>query len=150
MNYCVKNVKTGPSREWGPKGSYTANLYQGNKKIAEVFEAGDGGMLDIRWLDRQAAQEFIKFAESQTYFCEFDKKTTNYSHELYIAKLVEDYETTKQIKRWCRTKTVVRWKGDAEGEYRTFKAKYSPKVKEAITAKFGDQIVEIVNERFVA
>jgi hypothetical protein len=150
MSYSVKNVKTGPSREWGPNGSYTCNLYNGSKKIAEVFEAGDGGCLDVRWLDRKQKEDFVKFAESNTYVCEYDGTTETYSADLYIAKLVEDYETTKRTKRMCRTKTVVRWKGDEEGEFRTFKAKYSQKVKEAIEAKFGNQIVEIVNERFIA
>jgi hypothetical protein len=163
--YSVKNVKTGPSREYGPKGSYTCTLYRENKKIAEAFEAGDGGGLEVGWIgDRTEVVEFkgfkqkmthdeldfVKFCETNTYECEWSGETETYDSHMYIAKMVDDFLTTKQIKVWCRTKTVVRFKSDGEGEFSTFKSKYSPKVKEALKAKYGDQIVEIVNERFVA
>jgi hypothetical protein len=164
MNYTVKNVKTGPSREFGPNGSYTCNLYKGGKKIAEVFEAGDGGCLRVHWVgprnvkstvgfERMVTQDQLDFAEfckTQTYVCEYTGETREYDSDLYIGKLTDDYLTTKQIRGWCRTKIVVRIKGDGEGEYRTFKCKYNPKVHKAqLESRFGDELVEIVNERFV-
>ena len=165
MNYNVKNVKTGPSREYGPKGSYTCNLYDGNKKIAEVFEAGDGGCLEVRWVGKRTESvrfgnhtqmvtpeqlAFAKFAESQTYICEHDGKTETYDSHTFIASLADDFLTNKQIKGWCRTKTVIRMKGQGEGEYSTFKCKFSPRFKAQLEARYGDKIVEFVNERFVA
>ena len=163
MSYCVKNMKTGPSREFGPGGSYTCNLYNGNKKIAEVFEAGDGGELDVRWIgDRTETVErngykfkatteevaFSKFCETQTYVGEWDGKTRTYTPDLYIAKLADEYLTNRQIKGWCRNKTVVRMKSDGEGQFSTFNAKFSEKVKAALTARYGNDILEFVNERF--
>lgn len=162
--YSVKNVKTGPSREYGPNGSYTCNLYKGNKKIASVFEAGDGGCLRVYWEgdltsvvtryghEFKATQnevEFENFAKTQTYVCEYSGETETYDAGMYIAKLADDYLTNKKIRGWCRTQTVIRLKGDAEGEFRTFKCKYSPRIKVQVEAKFGDKLLEIVNERFV-
>lgn len=43
-----------------------------------------------------------------------------------------------------------RVKGDKDGEYRTIKAPYDQKVKDWIVAKYGDQVVEILNEKLAA
>jgi len=163
--YQVKNVKTGPSREYGPNGAYTCSLYRDGKCIAIANEYGDGGEMNIEWLgERTEVYEFglikqkvtpeqlafAEFCETQTYECEWSKKTETYDSNLYVAELVEKFLTAKQIKGWCRTKTVIRLKGDGAGEYRTFKCKYNPKVKAQLEARYGDKLVELVNERFVA
>lgn len=40
----VKNYKTFPSREWGDNGGMQADMYLNDKKIGQIFDAGDGGM----------------------------------------------------------------------------------------------------------
>ena len=64
-----------------------------------------------------------------------------------VSELVSKISEEKQYKRWCKTKTLFRIKGDKPDEWRTIKAIYSPKVKEFITNKYGDKVESILNDQ---
>ena len=51
------------------------------------------------------------------------------------------------MKRKCRTQTLIRLKGDKPDEYRAIKAAFTPAVAEQIRRKYGDRLLEIINER---
>jgi hypothetical protein len=170
MNYEIKNLKTGWSREYGDGGSYTCTLYRDGKQVAKIREAGDGGCQEHEWLDRGKPRVeitvhdyngdtrtysgtpeqklFAEYADSQTYEWEYDDKPQRHSPDTLVGHLVAKFEETKQFKKWCRTKTYFRLKGDKEGQWSYFKVKYSPEVKRQIEARYGDQLEEILNERF--
>lgn len=181
-SYSIKNLKTGPSREWGPNGAFSCTLYCDKQKVAAVNEYGDGGEIHIDWVDRRAG--FVEVSDERElaalgmwHTAIGEGKTMQASaNELAMARslvgtmrmnsisneneqitissrvfeLVEEFEQNKQIKRWCRTKTVVRMKDNKKGQYSTFGVKFSPAVKKDLQARYGGKIVEFVNERFSA
>ena len=64
-----------------------------------------------------------------------------------IKDLVCEHETRKAFARKCKTQTLFRLKGDKPDEYRAIKAAFTPAVAEQIRRKYGDQLLEIINER---
>jgi hypothetical protein len=64
-----------------------------------------------------------------------------------IVDLIGELEVRKTLKRKCRTQTLIRLKGDKPDEYRAIKVAFTPAVAEQIRRKYGDQLVEIINER---
>jgi hypothetical protein len=177
--YTIKNLKTGPSREWGDNGAYSCSLYCEGKRVALVNEYGDGGEMRIEWLDRKAdhieicdpveldaagiyfdkdktpptykvtpdQHAMIKFLIGKTHD-DYDGEPQQTSIDIHIETLVQEFEEMKQVKRWCRTQTVIRLKSHKSGEYVCYKRKYSPTIKAQLEKLHGDQIVEFVNERF--
>lgn len=166
--YSVKNIKTWNSREYGPKGAFSCTLYRDNKKVANVTEWGNGGPPDIMWLDKQKTtrsypthdggtftctvtveeKAFYEFVEKQMYYSEFLGKETSWSVDGYVCKLVGEYETEKQLRRWCKTKIVAITKGCKKDQYATYSMPFTKENKEAILKKEND-IIEFVNERFL-
>jgi len=169
--YEIKNLKTGPSREFGPNGAYTCTLYRDNKRVATVFEAGDGGDISIEWLDRKQPKvqvsvhnhnggvctysgtpeqkKFAEFVDTQTFEWEYSEGPQRHGVGTYIGTLVGEFEENRQYKRWCRNETVFRLKGDGKGQWRRLKAPFSdPRVKPYLDEKYGEQVEEILNERF--
>ena len=67
--------------------------------------------------------------------------------DIAVGKLVDDFESAKELRRWCKTKVVLKLKKDGEGEYSTLAAVYTPELDAKIQAKYGDQLVEIINKR---
>ena len=61
--------------------------------------------------------------------------------------LVCEHEIRKMFTRKCKTQTLFRLKGDKPDEYRAIKAAFTPAVAEQIRRKYGDQLLEIINER---
>jgi hypothetical protein len=151
----IKGLKTGPSMEYGDNGSYVCNVYFDNKKVARIFEAGNGGCLDIDITDA------AKYKEMEAYFkdvvlplnppkpYDFDpSKSFQIDIDVFYSALVELFEENKQYKSWCRTKVCFSVKGDPDGEWRTLKGKYCQSAKDWIMNKYGDKVKEILNERF--
>ena len=68
--------------------------------------------------------------------------------DLYIADLLGDYLEQQQVKRWCKTKTVVKLKSDGDGEYQIYKRPYTPEFGDQIRS-LKDGVVEILNERYL-
>ena len=172
--YEIKNLKTGPSREWGPNGAVSCTLYRDGKRVAKFFDAGDGGEAEIEWLDRDKPKvdiTIINYMENEyTYkgtpeekilaehtkdmFYDRESSSGNplrMGMDGFIFKLIEAFEEEKQYKRWCKKQTCFRLKGDEEGSWRTIGVSFNlPWVKPHLVAKYGDQIEEILNERFAS
>ena len=45
--FSIANLQRFPSREWGDEGGFQADLLLDNKKIAQVYQAGDGGEANV-------------------------------------------------------------------------------------------------------
>ena len=145
--YSIKALKTGPSREWGPNGSFTCNLYLGTKKIAECFEAGDGGQMDISYTSAEDEKAFkASFA---------GKKLTDYgmdldwTDDLEIGDLVEKLEDDRHWKRKCKHHTLFRLEGQKAGIWNSIKSPYNATVQAFLDSKYGDTITQIMNKRFI-
>ena len=167
--YSVKNVKTWNSREWGPNGAYSCTLYRDNKRVAKVTDWGDGAPPIYEWFDKgdkvtatiknyqgndfervftKEEKRYYDFLQTQTYYCDYQEKDVAWSEDGYPCHLVGEFEEERRMKRLCKNKTVIRCKENAEGEFYTFKTPFSNKMKQALQAKYGDNIVEFVNERY--
>jgi hypothetical protein len=66
-----------------------------------------------------------------------------------ITVLVGKFESERWLKRNTKKKTLFRLKGDKDETYRTVNSPYSARVKAWIESKYGDEVGEIMNERFV-
>jgi hypothetical protein len=171
--YEIKNLKTGPSREWGPNGAVSCTLYRDGKRVAKFFDAGDGGEAEIEWLDgdkpkvdvtimnytdegytrKGTPEEKILAEHTNNMFYDRESssgKPLRMGMDGFIFKLIATFEENKQFKRWCKKETCFRLKGDEAGHWRTVKHPFNPDVKTFIVKKYGDQIEEILNERFAS
>ena len=147
--YSVNGVKSFKGREGD---GFNANLLKDGKKIAFVIDSANGGMFDYEWVDRKSndAQEFNNYLKT------LPEEDTPYGKmkvdaDLFVAKLVGQFEDDRNVKRWCKTQVVFTVKGDRFGEYRTLKMIYKgneSKAKEYIESKYGMDY-SIMNVRYL-
>ena len=71
------------------------------------------------------------------------------NYDSFIGDLLTEWIENDDWKKACRKGLVFRVKSDNEDQYRTTKGKYSPELASAIREKYGDELVEIINERFI-
>jgi len=167
MNYSVKNVKTFRGHDGD---GFNATLYRDGKKIALVDDDARGGEFRYEWLDRDAdkvditvkgyngkdftrkgtpeEKMFSDLAHSQTFQMNGMKEPMTKNMDIVVDELINAHLEEKQLKRWCRTKTVVRLKGAKKGSYATYASKYDERMKQFLATK--EDIEEVINERFAA
>ena len=68
--------------------------------------------------------------------------------DYYISLLLDDYELTQTLKRWCRKTTVIKLAEHTEEEYIRVQRIYSPEIANKVREKYPS-LVEIINERFL-
>lgn len=143
---------------------FEAELWVDGEKLADVLNRGQGGENEYRVVrDPTYGQNnpkwaaFVKYCKAQPPHFYNDgsghKIPLPSNTELVVDDLLQkwltrddDRRAQAQIKRWCKTQTVFRLKGDEKGRWRTVKAPYSERVKQYLTLKYGDKIESIANE----
>jgi len=104
--------------------------YKG-KKVAEVYDDGNGGMIEISWVyydnKTESMKEYIKGASKDfdnlvkqmgQYESPFDKSMNDYNDEILVMEIYEDQRMTKQLKRLLKNKVVFIDKDNGKcGEY---------------------------------
>ncbi len=166
--YEVKNVKTFVGMEGE---GFNASLYKDGVRIAFVMDEATGGPYSYQWDDRKADKvkinDFDLKGDKITYMgTPFQKELVDFMNtlppiedehsdepmrvdlDIFVGHLVDDFEHTKWLKRQCKKKTLFRLKGDPEDEYKTVTHPFNGKVKEFLEKKYGEQVQEIINERF--
>lgn len=154
MNIVLKKIRYN-DRMSDETSCFSAEIWMDGQKLADVSNQGCGGSNAYYPVGGYSNPKW-------TELCEWCKKQPPHIYQgisiemdtdLYISDLLEEWlkkEDTRrvqaQIKRWCKTKTVYRLKGDAPGKWWVLKTPYSPKVKEQIVTKYGDTIETIANE----
>jgi hypothetical protein len=68
--------------------------------------------------------------------------------DYYISRMLDDHMEEQKVKRWCKTKTVVKLASHKDGEFATYTRPYTPEFAERIRAQ-DPTIVEILNERYL-
>jgi hypothetical protein len=173
--YSVKNVKTWNSQEYGPNGAYSCTLYRDKKRVAKFTEWGDGAPPKVEWLDRGKGkttltltnrqgnsyerqvsaeeQKFFNFIKGKTW--DVFGKNIDHDDESYIPLLVAEHDKARaerlwenKLKRWCKVKTVAIMKDAKDGEITCWNAPFTPSFRKAVMKRYGDEIVEFVNERY--
>ena len=142
MKVELKSVKT---CKWASDETtcFNAVIFIDGIRAGTVENDGHGGCNFYFFTDRKVEEAFKAFAKAET-GADFEPE------DVYIGKLLDQYETEKQFRRWCKTKTVFRLKGDKPEQWRTLKSPYSPASVQFVRSKYGDQVEEILNERFAA
>jgi len=172
-DYSLKAVKTFVGRDgYG----LNANLYKGKKNVATIFDAGDGGEMDINWVDFKEDEVEITetgfSGEKNTYPGTPEQKILidliskeppqkygeEYSKVLgeeyyltvgtFISDMRDEYENVKKIKSCCRKNVCFRLKSTDENTFVSYKGDYSPAEKKYLEEEYGDDLLEIYNERF--
>lgn len=150
MSYSVKNVKTFRGMEgYG----FECSLYHDNKRIATVVDTANGGCYDFYWKDKAAEAKFDDYLASlpeETFNLGGGKTiTTKPSGETVVGKLVDSYENDKKFRRLCKKKTLFSLRTDEKDTYRTLNTPYNSVAIEYLTEKYGENLAEIINSRFV-
>lgn len=143
MAYSVKNVKT----FMGTEGyGYNCNLYRDGKKVAEVVDTADGGLVNFYWEAKGEAELFRQYALTlpKIDMSKWGMADVPQDIDTAIGGLVDEYENTKRIKRLC-SKNWVYENPKKEGELFCFK---KPSDRKAIEIKYKDIIGKCLNEDF--
>jgi hypothetical protein len=144
LNYNVKGIKSFIGME-GP--GFNATLYRDKKKVAFVIDSAQGGDYDYQWYDKSEEKILRDYCASLPKYTMYDTEMS-VSPDSLLAELVDAYENGKRFTRLCKTSTLFRLKGDNEGEYRSYKHPYSDVMEKMLREKYGDTIIEILNEKY--
>ena len=125
--------------------AFTATLYIDGKKAADVKNEGRGGDNHPRFMDRELQKEFYEFCTTLPY----PGESYNMTYDSFIGILLGEWIENDDWKKACRKGLVFRVKSDNEDQYRTTKGKYSPELASAIRERYGDDLIDIINERFI-
>ena len=138
--YSIKNLKMFQTDDGY---AFSLSLFLNGKKIGTVQNSGNGGPNNYK-LDKDSYPALVKHAKT---VCGESVEV----EDLFIENLINDKDNETRLKRLCKTKVLVRFKGDKEGHYRTMKAVYSPDVRANIIAaakKKCTEVIEILNDSF--
>jgi len=128
--------------------AFAAQLWVDGEYIADVSNDGHGGNNRIMYRKGQAkGQAFEVWCKAQP------PRVSEYGSldmdaDYYITLMLEDYEEEQQVKRWCKTKTVIRLEGDKLGDFHTYKRAYDPEFAQRLRDT-EPTLLEIVNERYL-
>lgn len=144
--YSVKNLKTFRGMEGQGVNS---TLYENGKKLCNVDDEGNGGcLLFYDWnVEKKISEELksvgkVKFDTDSTY-------SFTYDAESFLNDIINEALETKDFKRRCKTKTLVITKKCGSGQFIEWKHIYSELMKKHLEKTYGNDLVEIINERFI-
>ena len=131
--------------------AFTATLYIDGAAAAYVKNEGTGGDNHPRFMDRNLEKEFHEFCKSlpPEYLDDDDDEPCPMTYDSFIGQLLTEWISNDDWKKACRKGLVFRLKNDNGDQYRTTKGKYSPELASAIRERYGDDLIDIINERFI-
>ncbi len=125
---------------------FYCQLWVDGKLAAHVTDSGNGGSPLYLWVDKKAREEVhahIATLPPKQCFC---KGMEPWSQKADAETFIVDLIARHKLKKTCKTKTVFRLKGQEDGDYYEMKAIYSPQIAQEIRQKYGDTLLEIINE----
>ena len=131
--------------------AFTATLYIDGAAAAYVKNEGTGGDNHPRFMDRNLEKEFHEFCKSlpPEYLDDDDDEPYPLTYDSFIGQLLTEWISNDDWKKACRKGLVFRLKNDNGDQYRTTKGKFSPELASAIRERYGDDLIDIINERFI-
>ena len=156
MNVTLKSIKVAKFASEETL-CFEANIYVDGKKIGVAYNEGHGGCNGYHFTDKAAGKAFHAYCESIPSTYGIPSHPMADADEL-IDRLVNEFESNKDFKRWCRTKVCFRLTGDDKNAWRTIgyggrkalTAEQVNSIRANITAKYGNKIEEVLNDRFAA
>ena len=132
---------------------YDCELWMDGKLAAHCNNEGGGGSDMIRYatpeMQRKVEAHIATLPPYHWGEEDFHLDDSPMTIDLLMMTLITEMQTNKAFKRQCKTKTLFRLKGDAADEYHSSKQVFTPKIAEGIRKHYGDQLLEIINERFL-
>lgn len=123
--------------------AYTATLYVNGQRAARLVSRGHGGPVEITFIDRNLETFVIESLKGDS-----DSQYAGYAAlEYKVDDLVVEADQNQQIKRWCKTKTIIKLRSHGEHEFLSINRKYDPSHRGMIEREYLD-LQEILNERF--
>ncbi|MEI7436000.1 MAG: hypothetical protein WCL16_04230 [bacterium] len=165
--YTVKAIKSFMGMDCP---GFNATLCMDGKKIAEVINDGSGGETRFNWEDRKALKVTIPWVDwkgNPTMACCTPEEAGLMEHirgmrwedlsgsqdltgqinpGVFVENLINDFKEQSRFRRFCRTSTLFRIKGDKPDEWRTIEQAFTPQIKALIVGKYGNQVESIMNE----
>ena len=131
--------------------AFTATLYIDGAKAAYVKNEGTGGDNHPRFMDRELEKEFHEFCKSlpPEYLDDDDDEPYPMTYDSFIGQLLTEWISNDDWKKACKKGIAVVFKRHAKGEYSTIKGAYTPARAQQVRDHYGDELVEIINERFI-
>lgn len=143
MKFTVKKLKTYRGHEGEPLAQ--GDLYIDGKKAGFLSQGDWGGPAILRIDDPSLSKKVDEYiANHAPVENEYGGDPFAYSEDFFV----EDILCDALDRRDCSRKTIFKIK-NANGKTATMemREKFSPGVKDFIVRKYGDSLVEIVNER---
>lgn len=125
---------------------FQCSLYKDGKKIGIVSDYADGGSY---FYELDKGEEKILDAHCKTLpKRQLDEFELDMNSDMFVYDLVMDFKDKKQMRTWCRKKTVFYIDGDNVeiGGYRNISHKFDQSVKEHLEKKYKDKGLVIMNE----
>jgi len=149
VDLTVRNYKL-----WrGGSGAFSCTLYVDGRRAALVMYDGKGGPFMLNWApsDRMRCggplcTKVQAWVEALPRVCDPQTGILKRTLDSIIDKCIAEFLEAQQLRRWCRSKTVVRIPGDKEGTYRTWSWLPTSKLRKHIEARYPG--AEILNDRF--
>ena len=133
---------------------YDCELWMDGKLAAHCNNEGGGGPDMYHFVSKDMERKVMAhiatlppYRWEATEFTEAHDSPMNM--DIFMMELICEFQANKAFKRQCKTKTLFRLKGDAADEYHLSKQVFTPKIAEGIRKHYGDQLLEIINERFL-
>jgi hypothetical protein len=131
--------------------SYEAELHLDGRFAAQVRYDGNGGDLELHFLDRGLEQKFYVHCRSlPPQRCPFTGNPVPMDSDAVMTELMEQAGIEYEVAKLCKKFTVFRLKGDDRLAYRTWRHPFSEATKKTLLAHYGDQIDFFYNERMTA
>lgn len=121
-----------------------AKSYEQHKGSAQAEEQAFAAFA-LNWY----TEVYVKTREAAVFAERYGHDTTapteQCAMEMWVADVVDAIDTKRQLDRMAKKKTLFRIKGEsyAEGEYRTIKEPYSPRVQQYLDKKYPGQVEAI-------
>lgn len=132
---------------------FAADIYIDGKKVGDCENRGQGGCTSYFIQDEATRKAFEAHAVAvYERFPEYEQSEHNrisMAAEGLLDDLAYKLLENKSWQRKCKSKTIFFLKTDEPGMYRELKRPFSAEVKAALQKHHGDNLGEIVNERFI-
>jgi len=137
--------------------AFTGTLWINGKKAADLKNDGNGGANCAWFKDRELEKAFDAYCESLPAVPQTDDWAIEnglgplaMNSDFWISLEVGKIDEERAWKRKCKKNVIVILKKHGEGQYGQYKNWiYTPIVGAQLRTQYGDELVEIINERFL-
>jgi hypothetical protein len=145
----LKNIKTFRGME---VTGINATLYENGKKLCNCDDSGDGGCLDFsEYAVQERLTNALKNLIGDVKFSAEYVTNTEYDAECFVNDLISEALENKEFKSKCKRNTLIITTDCKDGQFIIHKNLpfYPNTTRQLLEKKYGNKLVEIINERFV-